>query len=154
MHSCLHWKCPVWIYCVVAAIVGNQRDSESFTLKMEAIYSFVTSVLTRTTRYHHIPEDSILHCYRREDKKQTNSVALSPQANYTDWSTATFRQNLVPTFADRGGDNTKSYIVVLYGRLIIALDEATRGSIARSSLPRPSWGTSLLPTEGTPNLSP
>jgi hypothetical protein len=29
-------------------------------------------------------------------------VALSPQANYTDWATATCRHNLVPTFADRG----------------------------------------------------
>jgi hypothetical protein len=34
--------------------------------------------------------------------KQTNSVALSQQANYTDWTTATCRRNLVPTFADRG----------------------------------------------------
>jgi hypothetical protein len=29
-----------------------------------------------------------------------NSVAFSPQADYTDWATATWR-NLVPTFADR-----------------------------------------------------
>jgi hypothetical protein len=29
------------------------------------------------------------------------SVVLSPQANYTDWSTATCRRNLVPTFVDR-----------------------------------------------------
>jgi hypothetical protein len=34
---------------------------------------------------------------------KTNSVALSPQANYTDWSTATCRWNLVSTFVDRGG---------------------------------------------------
>jgi hypothetical protein len=34
--------------------------------------------------------------------KQTNSVALSPQANYTDWATATYRRNLVSTFVDRG----------------------------------------------------
>jgi hypothetical protein len=34
--------------------------------------------------------------------KQTNFVALSPRANYTDWSTATCRRNLVPTFVDRG----------------------------------------------------
>jgi hypothetical protein len=32
---------------------------------------------------------------------KTNSVALSPQANYTDWATATCWRNLVPTFADR-----------------------------------------------------
>jgi hypothetical protein len=33
---------------------------------------------------------------------QTNSVALSPRANYTYWATATCRLNLVPTFVDRG----------------------------------------------------
>jgi hypothetical protein len=33
---------------------------------------------------------------------QTNSVALSPRTNYTDWATATCRRNLVPTFVDRG----------------------------------------------------
>jgi hypothetical protein len=34
--------------------------------------------------------------------KQTNSVAPSPRANYTDWATATCRLNLVSTFVDRG----------------------------------------------------
>jgi hypothetical protein len=34
--------------------------------------------------------------------KQTNSVAFSPQANYTDWATGTCWQNLVPTFVARG----------------------------------------------------
>jgi hypothetical protein len=29
-------------------------------------------------------------------------MAFSPQANYTDWATATFWRNLVPTFADSG----------------------------------------------------
>jgi hypothetical protein len=29
-------------------------------------------------------------------------MAFSPQANYTNWRTATCQQNLVPTFADRG----------------------------------------------------
>jgi hypothetical protein len=33
---------------------------------------------------------------------KTNSLAFSPQANYTDWATATCSRNLVPTFADRG----------------------------------------------------
>jgi hypothetical protein len=35
-------------------------------------------------------------------KQQTNSVALSPQANYTDWATSTCRWNLLPTLVDRG----------------------------------------------------
>jgi hypothetical protein len=29
-------------------------------------------------------------------------MAFSPQANYTDWATATCWRNLVPTLADRG----------------------------------------------------
>jgi hypothetical protein len=33
---------------------------------------------------------------------KNNSVALSPQANYTDWATATCWRNLLPTFEDRG----------------------------------------------------
>jgi hypothetical protein len=37
-----------------------------------------------------------------EKQKQTNSVVHNPRANYTDWATATCRQNLVPTFMDRG----------------------------------------------------
>jgi hypothetical protein len=48
------------------------------------------------------------HSRRREDlksyiQKQTKTypVALTPQANYTDWSVVTCRRNLVPTFADR-----------------------------------------------------
>jgi hypothetical protein len=32
----------------------------------------------------------------------TNSVAFSPQVNYTDWATATFWRNVAPNFADRG----------------------------------------------------
>jgi hypothetical protein len=35
------------------------------------------------------------------NKKKQISVALSPQANYTDWATTTGRRILVPTFADR-----------------------------------------------------
>jgi hypothetical protein len=50
-----------------------------------------------------------------DTSKQTNSVALSPRANYTDWATATCRRNSVPTFADRGvsrGQRCRSPTVV------------------------------------------
>jgi hypothetical protein len=48
-------------------------------------------------------------------KKQTNSVAYSPQANYTDWTTAIFWRNLLPNFADGGmsrGQRSNSPTVV------------------------------------------
>jgi hypothetical protein len=37
----------------------------------------------------------------QQNKKQTNSLALSPQVNYTDWATAACRRYLMSTFADR-----------------------------------------------------
>jgi hypothetical protein len=42
---------------------------KTFTLKMEAICSSETSIVTRTIRRYHVLEDSILHCYRRENIK-------------------------------------------------------------------------------------
>jgi hypothetical protein len=38
----------------------------------------------------------------RHNTYKKNSMALSRQANYTDWATATCQRNLVLTFADRG----------------------------------------------------
>jgi hypothetical protein len=51
----------------------------------------------------YIPEDDILHSHNTHTQnKKTNSVALSPRANYTDSATSTCLRNLVPTFVDRG----------------------------------------------------
>jgi hypothetical protein len=47
-----------------------------------------------------IPVKEILRC--SYDALKTNSVAPSPQANYTDRVTATCRRNLVPSFVDKG----------------------------------------------------
>jgi hypothetical protein len=49
-------------------------------------------------------------------------VAFSPQANYTNWATATCRQNLVPTFVDRGvsrGQRGGSFMTISSGIYVI-----------------------------------
>jgi hypothetical protein len=40
--------------------------------------------------------------FAAQTTNKTNSVALSPRANYTDCVTTTCQQNLVPTFVDKG----------------------------------------------------
>jgi hypothetical protein len=47
----------------------------------------------------------------------TNSVTLSPQANYTDWATATCQRNLVPAFAERGVSRGQSGGISAAGNL-------------------------------------
>jgi hypothetical protein len=56
--------------------------------------------------------------------KKSNSVALSPRANYTDWATATCWRNIVPTFVDRrvsrgqrGGSPTVVNLCFLDGKM-------------------------------------
>jgi hypothetical protein len=48
-----------------------------------------------------------------------HSMALSPQANCTDWTTATGRRILIPTFADRGvsrgqGGETPTAVILIF----------------------------------------
>jgi hypothetical protein len=57
-------------------LAANQWDSEAFTLKKETICFSEMSVLTRATRHHHIPEDSILHCYCREQARSYTGGAM------------------------------------------------------------------------------
>jgi hypothetical protein len=58
--------------------------------------------------YCNVPDDSpikpkrvILYTYMCVWTNNTNSVAFSLQATYTDWATATGQQILVSTFVDR-----------------------------------------------------
>jgi hypothetical protein len=47
---------------------------------------------------------------QNKTSRTTNSVAFSPQANYTDWATATGRRILVASCGQRGGTPTASHI--------------------------------------------
>jgi hypothetical protein len=60
-----------------------------------------------------------MNVYGYETNKK-NSVAFSPQANFTDCATATCRRNLVPNFGDRWvsrGQRSESLTVVNYSFL-------------------------------------
>jgi hypothetical protein len=71
-------------------ILGFQTES---SLLPELIrLSWTNSCLARKIEWY---QTYYLH------QNKTNTVALSQQANYTDWATATCRRNLVPTFVDR-----------------------------------------------------
>jgi hypothetical protein len=67
----------------------------------------VSGGFQQTTRRYFQQEGS-LHDHSQDlnfyiaSQTKTNSMAFSPQANYTNWATATCWQNLVPTCADRG----------------------------------------------------
>jgi inosine/xanthosine triphosphate pyrophosphatase family protein len=49
----------------------------------------------------------VLHLKDVYEQNKTNSVAISPRANYTDWATATCRRYTLPTFVDSGMSSSK-----------------------------------------------
>jgi hypothetical protein len=56
---------------------------------------------------HSLTQENVYWAFAYQDKgdaqtEEKNSVALSPQANYADWSTATCQLNLVPTLRIEG----------------------------------------------------
>jgi hypothetical protein len=53
---------------LVRADVSEELSASIITLKMEALRSSETSILTRATRCN-IPEEAIFHSHRREDIK-------------------------------------------------------------------------------------
>jgi hypothetical protein len=60
--------------------------------------------LTVTVSSNHAPPVGTgkVNSFMIHSHKKTNSVALSPQVNYTDCATATCRRHSVPTLVDRG----------------------------------------------------
>jgi hypothetical protein len=66
------------------------------------LYNAVIWCINLISNVNYITELSVTEICAGTIITQTNSMALSPQANYTDWTTATCRRNLVPTFVDRG----------------------------------------------------
>jgi hypothetical protein len=80
IEAILHEECSITV-CTISAVA---RESWMFWI----------------WHIHVITRSDTLDIYKCNKKK--NSVAFSPQANYTDWAIATCRRNLVPTFVDRG----------------------------------------------------
>jgi hypothetical protein len=76
--------------------------NEWFSGRTQDSYRTINSKPSRTYQEEEIYFQIIRRAARMVSIIQTKSVALSPRANYTDWSATTCRRNLVPTFADRG----------------------------------------------------
>jgi hypothetical protein len=93
----LYWQTP-WItgnqlHKISESVIPVPEISDPILVIIKIIQAFLKRKYGQTERY----GISI-----RSSNKQTNSVALSPRANHTDWTTATCRRNLVSTFVDRG----------------------------------------------------
>jgi hypothetical protein len=90
------FRCRSILYCVI---------SEVFLVISSLLCPFFSQE-THFCWYQSAAVSSIVHEPQIYSKsglvhvpyKQTNSVALSPQANCTGWATATCRRNVVPTF--------------------------------------------------------
>jgi hypothetical protein len=59
-------------------LLAGFAEPISSTLKMEAIYSSETSVVTQRTTWRHIPEDDTLHNHRCENLKSYNFTLFLP----------------------------------------------------------------------------
>jgi hypothetical protein len=99
--SAARWTCIAYRYAHTTAQALNTdahsgHPTSDKTKSITMACSIFYGVCTHTT--FHTSMILILICSM---KNKTNSVAFSPQANYTDWATVTWWQNLVPTFADR-----------------------------------------------------
>jgi hypothetical protein len=87
--------------CFSNALISPQGFQSTFarTGSKGVLKKKAMSGLSSGVTYKDVDSGCKLDLFRLQPQ---NSVALSPRANYTDWSTATCRRNLVPTFADRG----------------------------------------------------
>jgi hypothetical protein len=66
----------VWVQTSTERVVSSCIDSDSYTLKMEAIRSSETSVLIRATRQY-FPEDDKHHSHRRGNLKSYNLLLVN-----------------------------------------------------------------------------
>jgi hypothetical protein len=99
---CRSSSCNFLQSAIISSFLGPNVLSifTSINIKVQVPYepSFHYSIKEITLRSSNLRYHVILYMFQTT----TNSVVFSPQANYTDWSTATDRRILMPTFADRG----------------------------------------------------
>jgi hypothetical protein len=98
-----HSQVAVKKYFVANSPQANYTDWATATCWRNLVATFVDRGVSRGERGGSptVVNLSFLD-WEAQTNKTTNSVALSPRTNYTDWATETFRRNIVPTFVDRG----------------------------------------------------
>jgi hypothetical protein len=104
LHMYRHFRSRwVWTFTFRHPCTAHAFFIEPLSNNIQGLYRNVAEMCT--TFGAHSLSDLLRNCIRPDTRLQinnTNSVAFSPQANYTNWATVTCRRNLVPTFVDRG----------------------------------------------------
>jgi hypothetical protein len=93
-YACLYTQCALAIL-----ILNKLKCVNKFCTQYQIQTKLLMYFMHRWMNRHFICNSH--DCEHTHKQTKTNSVALSPRANYTDWATATCRRNLVPTFVDR-----------------------------------------------------
>jgi hypothetical protein len=105
VRNCCTWTSP-WPFTPSTSLhLHNPHFLAKIYLSLNNVISFyVTSLHFNALHFFIIYTPlslRVVYHFPNETNK-TNSLALSPRNNYTDWATATCRRNLVTTFVDRG----------------------------------------------------
>jgi hypothetical protein len=92
----------VWNNHLPSHTGSHPRQTQfKYSLLSELNLAYLLNLDQFRFRHNYLQIKQIFQAYSKKNK-QANSVAFSPQANYTDWATTTGWRILVPTFTDRG----------------------------------------------------
>jgi hypothetical protein len=113
VHGLLMTLTSLWTFYVIPTHLFETSTICTFQHFQVSFFNFTKNIITafgqfwnlwHTQKINFTETVAILICDNQTswNSQQTNSMAHSPQANYTNWATATCWRNLVLTFVDRG----------------------------------------------------
>jgi hypothetical protein len=87
---------------VSCSLYVNRRFGWKHHLHLHGRQSAKQDTIVQQSAMHVGSRTDYTSLHPRRCQEKVNSMTVIPQANYTDWATATCRRNFVPTFVDRG----------------------------------------------------